>query len=260
MRFIEKTWSKLANNAALKYTFADEQLEQLYTKDNQLAERLNYFSFIALFISCLGIFGIMSISIRERTKELGIRKVVGAPFKYLVWLMLKDYFAIIGIASILGGLLGMYVANQWLRNFEYRISFGIDHRQGAHLAGGLQPLRPPCEDQLDSPPLMLIAISTALSRPTISARPSPIMAVTAWLSARVRVSARRGSLSSSRVMNTLSNCALPGPQAPARARPPATPPSLLQRWLFFSEPLCILVGRLNKDELHRRLLVYAPEN
>jgi putative ABC transport system permease protein len=126
MRFIEKTWSKLANNAALKYTFADEQLEQLYTKDNQLAERLNYFSFIALFISCLGIFGIMSISIRERTKELGIRKVVGAPFKYLVWLMLKDYFAIIGIASILGGLLGMYAANQWLRNFEYRISFGID--------------------------------------------------------------------------------------------------------------------------------------
>jgi len=126
MRFIEKTWSKLANNAALKYTFTDEQLEQLYIKDNQLAERLNYFSFIALFISCLGIFGLMSISIRERTKELGIRKVVGAPFKYLAWLMLKDNFAIIGIASVLGGLLGMYAANQWLRNFEYRISFGID--------------------------------------------------------------------------------------------------------------------------------------
>ena len=126
MRFIEKTWSKMANNAAFKYTFTDEQLEQLYSKDNQLAERLNYFSFVALFISCLGIFGLMSISIRERTKELGIRKVVGAPFKYLAWLMLKDNFAIIGIASIVGGLTGMYVANQWLHNFEYRISFGID--------------------------------------------------------------------------------------------------------------------------------------
>jgi putative ABC transport system permease protein len=68
----------------------------------------------------------MSISLRERTKELGIRKVVGAPFIYLVWLLLKDNFAIIAIASVIGGLTGMYAANQWLHNFAYRISFGID--------------------------------------------------------------------------------------------------------------------------------------
>ena len=124
--YIENTWGKLTNNIALNYSFIDSHLDQLYRKDNQLAESLNYFSFIALFISCLGIFGLMSISIKERTKELGIRKVVGAPIFNLGIILLRDNFIIIGIASVVGGVLGRYIAMQWLNNFAYRISFGID--------------------------------------------------------------------------------------------------------------------------------------
>jgi len=68
----------------------------------------------------------MSILIKERTKELGIRKVVGAPFLNLVMLLLKDNFIIIGIASVVGGVLGRYIAGHWLNNFAYHISFGVD--------------------------------------------------------------------------------------------------------------------------------------
>lgn len=126
IRFIEKTWSKLANNVALKYSFIDDQVNLLYQKDNQLSESLNYFSFMALFISCLGIFGLISVSINERTKEIGIRKVAGAPFQNLLILLLRDNFVIIGCATVVGGALGWYVAEKWLENFAYHINFQIN--------------------------------------------------------------------------------------------------------------------------------------
>ncbi len=126
IEFIEATWNKLVNNVALKYSFLDDQLNQLYKKDQQLAESLNYFSLMAMFISCLGIIGIMSFSVKERTKELGIRKVLGAPLLHLFSLLSKDVLVITGVACILGGILGWYASNEWLTNFAYRINVGID--------------------------------------------------------------------------------------------------------------------------------------
>lgn len=126
IKYIEKTWSRHTNKVALKYSFLDNQLDQLYKKDQQLAESMNYFSLIALLISCIGIFGLMSYTIKERTKELGIRKVLGAPFFNLVSLLTKDILLIVGFASILGGILGWYLANQWLESFAFRIQIGPD--------------------------------------------------------------------------------------------------------------------------------------
>jgi putative ABC transport system permease protein len=124
--YITKCWAKLSNNTAIKYSFIDDQLNHLYQKDQQLSEALNYFSFIALFISCLGIFGIISFSIKERTKELGIRKVLGASVPVLYGLLLKDIFLIIGLSSLAGGILGWHVTRLWLNNFAYRIDFSFD--------------------------------------------------------------------------------------------------------------------------------------
>ncbi len=126
IRYMENTWAKLSNNSALKYSFLDDQLSQLYRKDQQLAEGLNYFSLMAMVISCLGIAGVMSFSIKERTKELGIRKVLGAPFLNLLALLAKDIFIILGLASVVGGTLGWLGAVQWLTNFAYRIDMGFD--------------------------------------------------------------------------------------------------------------------------------------
>ncbi len=126
IRYVESTWAKLSNNAALKYSFLDQELNQLYKKDQQLAEGLNYFSLMALVISCLGIVGVMSFSIKERTKELGIRKALGAPFLNLLALLSKDIFIVMGLASVVGGTAGWFGAGQWLNNFAYRIDMGVD--------------------------------------------------------------------------------------------------------------------------------------
>jgi len=109
----------------MEYTFVDDQVDQFYGKDNQLAMCLYCFSFIALFISCLGIFGLMSISIRERVRELGIRKIVGAMFFDLAFLLLLDIIIIVGIATIIGGFTGGYIADRWLQNFSYHINRGL---------------------------------------------------------------------------------------------------------------------------------------
>jgi len=123
--YIEDTWKNLTKTT-LNFSFIDDQLNYLYRKDKQLAESMNYFSLMALFISCLGIFGIISFSLKERTKELGIRKVLGAEFTHLLKILSKDIFAIIGVASVVGGIGGWYFAGRWLNNFAYRINMSID--------------------------------------------------------------------------------------------------------------------------------------
>jgi putative ABC transport system permease protein len=125
IKYIEDTWHNLTVNVPFKYSFIDEQLNLQYKKDQQLAESLNYFSFMAILISCLGIFGLMSISIKERTKELGIRKVLGVSFHNLLFLLLKDTIIILIFASFLGGFLGWLMAQKWLANFAYRIDFSV---------------------------------------------------------------------------------------------------------------------------------------
>jgi len=123
---IEEVWNSLVLNAPMNYYFFDEQLERLYAKDRQLSESLNYFALMALFISCLGIFGIMSFSIKEKIKEIGIRKVLGAQFLNLLILLTKDIFLILSVAIIIGGALGWYLSGEWLNNFAYRFEMGFD--------------------------------------------------------------------------------------------------------------------------------------
>lgn len=125
IRNIEKTWARLTNNTALKYGFLDDQLAQLYLKDQHLAESMNYFSFMALLITSLGVFGLMAFSVREKTKELGIRKILGAPTLNLLQILSKDILRVIGAAVIIGSLIGWHIAQTWLNNFAYRINVNI---------------------------------------------------------------------------------------------------------------------------------------
>ena len=123
---IEKTWSQFAPDALLNYSFIDEHVHQLYLKDRQLSESMRYFSLMALFICCLGIFGMMSFSVKEKTKEIGIRKVLGAPIHNLINLFIKEILIIVGIATVIGGTFGWYVSKQWLGNFAFHFNMKID--------------------------------------------------------------------------------------------------------------------------------------
>jgi putative ABC transport system permease protein len=126
LEYIESVWNKFVPDYPMDYFFIDSRLKEMYVKDQQLLKSMNYLSLMALFISCLGIFGLMSFTLKERTKEIGIRKVMGASFPALVGLLTRDLLSIVCIAAIAGGVLGWYFSTSWLNNFAYRINWGID--------------------------------------------------------------------------------------------------------------------------------------
>jgi putative ABC transport system permease protein len=126
LKYIEATWKRYVPGIPMDYSFFDEHLDLLYRKDRQVSKSMNYLSIMALFISCLGIFGLMSLSLKEKTKEISIRKVMGASYTGLLSLLTKDSVVLILISTIIGGVLGWYLSTAWLNNFAYRCRFGLD--------------------------------------------------------------------------------------------------------------------------------------
>ena len=126
LAYIEGVWHKFVPDYPMDYNFADDQIKQIYGKEMQVSRSMNYLSLLALFISCLGIFGLTSYSFKERKKEIGVRKAMGASLSGLTGLLIRDLFIIVCIAEITGGVVGWYFSINWLNSFAYRINWGID--------------------------------------------------------------------------------------------------------------------------------------
>jgi putative ABC transport system permease protein len=123
--YIEDVWEKYVPGIPMDYSMLDDHLNSLYREDRQLSKSMNYLSLMALFISCLGIFGLMSLSLREKSKEISIRKVMGASGSALLNFLLRDSVRIIMIATVFGGVIGWYLSREWLENFAFRCRFGF---------------------------------------------------------------------------------------------------------------------------------------
>jgi putative ABC transport system permease protein len=117
---IQRTWQSLNPNEPFEYSFLDEQFQRQYDADNRLAAIVGYTTGIAILISCLGLFGLAAFSAEQRTKEIGIRKVLGAGTSNLVALLSFDFLKLVGIAIVIGMPLGWWATNKWLRDFAYR--------------------------------------------------------------------------------------------------------------------------------------------
>jgi len=126
LAYIEGVWNRFVPDYPMDYTFVDNQIQKMYGKEMQVSRSMNYLSLLALFISCLGIFGLMSYSLKERQKEIGIRKAMGASFSQLTGFLARELLVIVCIAEITGGFLGWYFSTNWLNSFAYRINWGID--------------------------------------------------------------------------------------------------------------------------------------
>ncbi len=126
LAFIEGIWNKFVPDYPMDYFFVNTKLNEMYGNDIQTSRSMIYLSLLALFISCLGIFGLMSYILKERTKEIGIRKVMGASFTGLAGFLTRDLLNIVFIAAVAGGILGWYFSTSWLSNFAFRIRWGID--------------------------------------------------------------------------------------------------------------------------------------
>ncbi len=121
MKNIEKKWRELLPDAPFEYTFMDETLQKLYQSEVQLQKAAEIATTLAIIIVLLGILGMVSLNIVRRTKEVGIRKVLGASGISIVFLFMKEFLMVVGLAIIIAFPLAVLSMNSWLQNYAYRI-------------------------------------------------------------------------------------------------------------------------------------------
>jgi putative ABC transport system permease protein len=122
IRFIEKTWEDFAPGKPFEYSFLDEDYDNLYMNEQQTRKLFSIFSFLAIFIACLGLFGLASFIADRRTKEIGIRKVLGASVPRIIQILNKSFMKWVLLANLIAWPAAWFVMNRWLQNFAYRIN------------------------------------------------------------------------------------------------------------------------------------------
>jgi predicted permease len=122
---IEKTWDKFYPEYANISSFMDENINNFYLQEKQLSLLYKIFAGIAIFISCLGLYGLVSFMAVQRTKEVGIRKVLGASAANIIYIFSKEFVILVVGAFVIAAPLAWYLTNNWLQNFHYRIHIGL---------------------------------------------------------------------------------------------------------------------------------------
>ena len=108
-----------------KYAFLDEELDKQYKSEEQWSQIIGYASFFAILISCLGLLGLAALAVTRRTKEIGIRKVLGASAPNIISLIAREFLILVAIANLIAWPLSYGIASQWLQNFAYRIDLSV---------------------------------------------------------------------------------------------------------------------------------------
>jgi putative ABC transport system permease protein len=122
LNFIESKWKEYFPDSPFEYFFLEDILNKSYDNIHRNSQIYRYFSLLAIFISCLGLFGLVAHSAEQKTKEIGIRKVLGAPFRSLVTLMIKESLMLVTAANLIAWPVSYYIMKTWLANFTFRIN------------------------------------------------------------------------------------------------------------------------------------------
>jgi len=120
LRQLETVWKKYFPETPADYTFLDENFDKLYESEQKQATLFTVFACVAIFIACLGLFGLSAFAISQRIKEIGVRKVLGANVSGIVGLLSKDFLRLVGIAALMAFPVAWYAMNNWLKDFAYR--------------------------------------------------------------------------------------------------------------------------------------------
>ena len=157
--FLRERWDEVVPDVPFHHNFLDEEIDRQYREERRWFRIAGYATFFAVFIACLGAFGLTSLTVARRTKEIGIRKVLGAPTTRIVSLLTREYVIMVGIAALTSWPAAYYAAERWLQDFAYRVDPGI----GTFLLGGLLTLL-----------VVLLAVSLQVAR---AARANPVDAL-----------------------------------------------------------------------------------
>jgi putative ABC transport system permease protein len=128
--YIEKVWTKFSPGYPLDYNFLDENFGEMYKAEDKLSSLLWIFTVMAIVVGCMGLFGLAAFSAEQRTKEIGIRKVLGASVMSIVTMLSKNFLKPVLIASVIAFPIAWWMMNKWLEDFPYRVTiswwiFGI---------------------------------------------------------------------------------------------------------------------------------------
>jgi putative ABC transport system permease protein len=123
--FLKEKWKKFVPDAPFNYSFIDDNFDRLYESEQRIGRIIGYFTFLAIFVASLGLFGLASFITEQRTKEIGIRKVFGASVPVIVALLSKEIVKLTIIAIIIALPVAYYAMNRWLQDFAYRINIGF---------------------------------------------------------------------------------------------------------------------------------------
>ena len=123
--FIEKKWKRLSPEYPFTFAFLDDTIDRMYRTEQRLGKGINIFTSIAIFIACLGLFGLASFTAEQKTKEIGIRKILGAPILSIVYFLSREFLIRVFLAAVLAVPPSCFVMNMWLRNFAYRTRIDV---------------------------------------------------------------------------------------------------------------------------------------
>jgi putative ABC transport system permease protein len=118
---LRATWGAFAPDAPFTYHFLDEQIDQLYRSEQRTATIIGGFAGLAVLLACMGLFGLAAYAAERRTKEIGIRKALGASAANIVALLSKDFLLLVAVACAIGAPVAYVAMERWLQDFAYRI-------------------------------------------------------------------------------------------------------------------------------------------
>ncbi|NRB47597.1 MAG: ABC transporter permease [Saprospiraceae bacterium] len=159
LQSMESSWGKVNPEEPFQYYFLDQQLQQNYQADQRLGKLILWGTFLAIFISCLGLLGLATFAAERRLKEIGVRKVLGASVPNIIGLLTKDFLYLVLIALIIASPVAWYAMNKWFQNFHYHVDMPV----WAYVAGGVMAI--------------IIALATTLWQGLRAARINPIQSL-----------------------------------------------------------------------------------